>query len=380
LAVRPQAVRLATRLRDLRRSHASKLTQADLAHAFGVSVAAISSWESATSPKLPPAERLNSYALFFSRPSLDDGPHLPVESELTAAERTGFQKLQEELIGLRKAAQFAPGSLGADSIWRFENGPVTIICPDIPVEYRSALADEANPNYTRTASYADVDALIELWGHIRSLNPDLQVVHRLSAEVKPEQLRGHIVVLGGTVWNEVTDELQKALKDLPIRQIEVPNLKNGEIFELNGPGGTKFGPRWEARKNDTRTAIDPKRLTAEQIEDAWRGGKPHQLIEDVAFLARLENPYKKQGTITICSGIYSRGVMAAVRVLSDPDLREQNEAYIASRFPRRFFAMLMKVPVVNGDLMVPDLELPGIRLYEWAPNDAALTADSGPTD
>ena len=58
-------------------------------------------------------------------------------------------------------------------------------------------------------------------------------------------------------------------------------------------------------------------------------------------------PFKISRTLTICNGIYSRGVFGAVRCLTDASVREENEKYLAERFPNDEFAMLLRVPVVS---------------------------------
>src|SRR5215475_538254 len=69
--------RLAQRLRGLRTEcwPEVRITQPQLAQALGqVSVPLISSWESATNPRIPPVARLDDYAVLFATPrSLGSG-------------------------------------------------------------------------------------------------------------------------------------------------------------------------------------------------------------------------------------------------------------------------------------------------------------------
>ena len=307
-----------------------------------VAVATISSWESLTTPKLPPADRLQSYALFFST----DRPQLVPETELSADERRNYQALHQELIGLREAAHGGArgSSLGSSSTWKFEDGPITIVCPEAPSAVWSPLADEKDPNYTRMYRYADVDSLIELWGHIRAVNPDLEVAHRLPSETLADDLtRSHVVVLGGVAWNQLAQRVLKIYRELPVSQVEVPDLKTGEIFRSSGAGGRDFLPVFDETDSD------------------------RPLIEDVALLARLNSPFNHARTVTICNGIHSRGVFGSVRALTDVAVRERNEAYLSEHFPDGTFALLMRVQVVGAETLSPDLEIASTRLYEWSP-------------
>ncbi|MEV5961845.1 helix-turn-helix transcriptional regulator [Kribbella sp. NPDC051952] len=371
MAPSAEAVVLARRLRDLRESRG--LTQKALAQALSgddtrVAMATISSWESAGNPKLPPAERLRSYALLFS--TTDDATQLPREQDLNAAAQERFNTLHRELIGLRDAVRGQVGSsIGGSYLYDFEHGPITIICPEAPVEGRSPMAAEDNPNHTRMYRYADLDSLVELWGHIRASNPELKVGHRLPAEIVADDLSGHLIVLGGIAWNQVTNRLQRVLNELPVQQVKVSDLENGEIFRR--PDGEEFRPEWEPREGAATELPSAKQLKSAQMDDVWRNGKRHDLIEDVGLVARLPNPFNHRRTITICNGVYSRGVLGAVRTFTDLAVRERNEAYVASQFPGGSFVMVLRVPVVNGEAISPDLENPENRLFEWPSSDEA---------
>jgi transcriptional regulator with XRE-family HTH domain len=371
VAPSPEAVRLARRLRDLRET--AGLTQKDVSQALSadvrVAVATISSWESQSNPKLPPEDRLRSYALFFAMsPTLE---RLPREQDLSSAERERFSGLQRELMTLRddvRHQQSGSSSSNSSYTFDFESGRITLICPEVPELGRSPLADEDNPNHTRLYKYADLDALIEMWGHVRASNPELRVRHRLPSEVSADHMSGHLILIGGIAWNRVTSRLLRVLDNLPIRQMSVPDLADGEIFRSRD--GREYRPLWEERKGAAEDDAPSKaELEAEQAQDAWKGDTPRELVEDVALFARLPNPFNHSRTITICNGVYSRGVLGAVRMLTDDAVRERNEIYLANRFPGGVYGLLMRVPVINGEAVTPDLEIEDNRLFEWSPED-----------
>jgi transcriptional regulator with XRE-family HTH domain len=108
---------LAERLRDLRTARWSglRVKQSDLASALGVSVPTVSSWESLTSPVLPPIRHLESMASFYaSRRSMTEGPpHVPLLADLTLAEQQDREGLWGELRKMRVAAQQAAPPKGA---------------------------------------------------------------------------------------------------------------------------------------------------------------------------------------------------------------------------------------------------------------------------
>ncbi len=358
---RDQALRLARGLRDLRESTwpDQELTQTQLANALSsegrVATATVSSWESATNPKTPPASRISALARFFcTKRSLEGEPHLIPEDQLTAAERDQFKKLESRLLKLLNPEDRKPRH-----IFEFDTGPVIVICPDVPADVRSPLADVKNPNFTKMQKYGDLDALMELYGHLCTQNPSLEVFYRLASEaVYSDDLSSHVILLGGIGWNKVTRHIESVSRRVPITQIEVSDLSDGEIFRVD--------------------TTDGKRSFYPEYADLG-GGK--ELIADVAYVARLRNPFRIKRTLTICNGIFSRGVLGAVRCLTDPAVRQENEKYLADKFPDGEFAMLLRVPVVDNKTLAPDLQDPAARLYEWRPNqDGGRTAPNAFSD
>jgi hypothetical protein len=347
----PGVLRLAQRLRDLRELSwpEAGLTQAALANAFSreerVSSATVSSWESQSSPKVPPRSRLTAYARFFAthRSVEADPPTLLPLGELTDDERRAYEVLEAELVALRDTTRktSAKDEVAMTRSWHFSDSwPVTFICAQLPKTETGSLANPADPNYTELLSYADLDALVELHGHIRAENPTMDVFFKLSSQVAPDDVSGHLVLLGGIAWNEITQRLS-AMTGLPIRQVADPTVETGEIFVVDADGEErKFLPKW-AGAGDT-------------------------LIEDVGLLARTPNPLNTNRSLSICNGIHSRGVLGAVRTLTDARLRDSNERYIAENFadPGNF-AILMRVSVFAGQAITPDFHAPGCVLYRW---------------
>ena len=123
------------------------------------------------------------------------------------------------------------------------------------------------------------------------------------------------------VWNDIAGRMSD-LANLPITQVEHPNLDSGEIFTTTvNSEPREFWPQW------------------------WdEGGGRRVLTEDVGLLARVPNPLNASRTLTICNGIHSRGVYGAVRTLTDGEMREGNERYISSNFgDAKSFGILMSV-------------------------------------
>jgi hypothetical protein len=344
----PALQQLAPRLRELREHQWSeRLTQAALADAFGdVAAATVSSWENTAAPKLPPPERLKAYAQFFAthRSIEGDTPVLLPVDTFNEEEQAARKALEVELLALREEATRKPvgqADVTAQRSWHFpDTGPLTIVCAQLPAAQAGAFADPADPNFTELQSFADLDALVELFGHARVENPHMQVNFRTAPNVVADDLSGHLVLLGGIVWNEVTQRLQEMMPVLPVRQVPDPAVETGEIFTVDD-GKRRFLPKWR--------------------DDAHK-----ILTEDVGLLVRASNPLNSSRALVICNGIHSRGVLGAVRSLTDARLRESNERYIAENFADvDSFAILMRVPVIEAKTLTPDFYAAGSVLYQW---------------
>ena len=350
----PASRELALRLRYLRTElwPDSKLTQAALAKALGkalgkdkgLSPATVASWESTTAPKLPPRETVMAVAQFFAtqRSLGPESALVPIDS-FDPEEEAAYKVLLADLLRLHTAARGGTGSevpTVARRSWQFtDSGPLTIVCPLLPKEEASPLADRASPNYTQLAGFGDLDAMVELRGHVRADNPLMDVFYKAAPEVKADDLSGHVVIIGGIGWNDVTKRLID-LSRLPVRQEEDPAVPAGEIFVTETSGKRqKYLPEWSP--------------------------KTGRLMEDVGLLVRMPNPLNSNRTLTMCNGIHSRGVLGAVRTLTDKRLRESNEQYIARNFPADQFGILMRVQVIEGETLTPDFHTEGTVLYQW---------------
>lgn len=356
---------LARRLRELREERwpGLKVTQAQLARALGkASVPLISSWESAASPKLPPVQRLEAYATFFATTRSIEGaePRLLGTAELTADERSLRDELARELLRLRAGALgSAPPALTPvqaeeeeniaslnSGYWRFVDGrPITIVCAQLPDEMRAKIpySDPEDPDYVALYAYADLDAFIELHGHIRAANPGSRVNFRTVAQLASDDYTTHLVLLGGVDWNYATKSVFNLLS-LPVIQVADWTSPDGQYFEVNDRGASvRFRP--------VLAQSDDKKV----------------LREDVALFARAVNPFNRLRTVTVCNGMYASGTFGAVRALTDARFRDRNTNYAKDRFGQcEAFCILTKVRIERGVPLTPDWTEPENRLFEWA--------------
>lgn len=241
------------------------------------------------------------------------------------------------------AAMERKGTRRVTGMWSFsDSGPVRLICAQLPANEAGDLADTENPNYAELLSYADLDSLLDLYTHIRVENPAMDVFFKSSSQFIPDDLLGHVVLIGGIAYNELTERILE-ISHLPIKQVADPEVRTGEIFVVDHDG-------------------DEERFLPHFSPDG------HGLMEDVGMIARTPNPLNSNRILTICNGIHSRGVLGSVRTFTDPRLRESNERYIDENFADpSTFAILMRVQVIGGRTLTPDFNAADSILYRWPP-------------
>lgn len=340
---------LAKRLRQLRVDEG--LTQPAVGNAMKptASVALISSWENAKD--VPPIERVKAYAKLFARTawSAADNGELSNEEQLRQA------SLEEELLSLRSVALGeTPGAPApasnpmATGPWHFaDGGDITIVCAPLSRKLLAKMpyADPSDPDFVKLYTYADVDSLVELHGHIRAANPASEVRFKLANELVEDDYTTHLVLLGGVDWNAATRRMLKALK-LPIRQVSRQD-------ETDDRGW------FEVSKGGQVSQIEP------QVEvDATDHGT---LLEDVGQFVRGPNPLREERTVTICNGMYGQGTYGSVRALTDKRFRDRNAKYIADHFTERdTYCLLFRVGIFESIALTPDWNKRGTVLDVWS--------------
>jgi transcriptional regulator with XRE-family HTH domain len=348
---------LAERLRALRREAfpGVRITQQQLATAFGLSTGLLSSWESTAKPTVPPPARLEAYAAFFAtRRSTESEPYrvLPL-AELDDDEQGLRETLLKELRQLRDGSDDSdpdapkPGLVRPPRhLWQFPEGEdVIIVCAKLPPYLLDhPYANPESPDYVELYTYADLDSLIELFGHIRACNPTNRVTFRTTDErnrLKRDEYNSHLILLGGVDWNVQTRQLLDWV-NLPVRQVE----RDGDLGPLGG---------FEVTHPDGTTDF----FTAHLDDDG-------HLLSDVAHLYHGTNPFNRKRTVTVCNGTFGRGTYGVIRALTDRLFWDRNQGWLNVRFgDAESFSLISRVPVFNSPGLTPDWTLAANRLHEW---------------
>jgi transcriptional regulator with XRE-family HTH domain len=345
------ARRLAERLRDLR----GHITQKQLAKALGgaakLSDATISQWETPGSGRIPPQQRLEAYARLFctGRSFTTGAPRLLRDDELDKQERERQAELYAELLALRERAMetqagtsLEPITGPGSSIWHFPDGDaVSIVCSDAP-----AWPLNANPshlNYTRYARHADLDALIEVFGQLRSDNPASMIRILSPDELVQDFALNHLVIIGGAAAKDVIETFPT---DIPLPKAEEIPDTDTHLFRCT-------------------VGDETRELTSTRDDQG-------ALVRDVGVIARGSHPLVPEHTVTVLSGITSRGVHGATLCFTDRRVGDANERYLKAKFGNTgTFCIAMNIPVRNNVALPPNLWREDVRLYEWSDETGA---------
>lgn len=344
MAGRSARRQLARRLRDLREgAFGEKVKQDELAAAFGgrkpLSTAAISTWENGEIDKRPSEARIIQYALVFSTPSsMRPAPHIPRESALDGSTRDRYDELRTELLTLREDAEeearmekagARSALVPADEIWHHDRDvKVFVVASELPIDQRPPFAREKGAfNYSRLARYADLDAFFTMFNSLTKRGYR-NLSHRSAGERSIGTART-LVLLGGPAWNPLTRTMLHLL-DLPIQQSMQPDGRPDHFLR---PDGSPVLPT---------------------IIDTGDGGK--EIIEDVGLFVRAPNPMNPETDVTICSGIYTPGVLGSALAFTYPGIAHENVQAVREHVGQASaFAALFRVKVVDGRVPTPRL-------------------------
>lgn len=224
--------------------------------------------------------------------------------------------------------------------WHFPDGaPVQIVCGALDAGERGKYSEESDHNYMALCSYADQDALVELVRHVSAVNPGVRVSHSLPTGLGREAEDSHVVILGNMGWKQLAGSFAQVTTQV----WQVDGDLDGEVFET--VDGERFPPNFDT------------------------GDPTGKVVEDVGFFWRGPNPANSERTVSICSGVFTRGVFGAVRALTDPDARQANADYLRKRFAdTSAYGLLMRVAVDGPATSTPSLSDGKDRLKEFPPS------------
>jgi hypothetical protein len=272
------------------------------------------------------------------------------DDELTEPEQKREAELYHELLTLRERVHTAEGSASpaaqpgqhTSSIWRFPDGEaVSIVCSEAPDP--PAYANLSHLNYSRYARHIHLDTLIDIFGQVRADNPTSMIRILAPEELTQDFGLNHLVIIGDAALYYIAPYFAP---DIPLPQAAA--VLNGENHFFN-----------------CQVNGESRKFTSSRDDDG-------ALVEDVGLIARGPHPYVHRRTVTVISGITSRGVHGAAMCFTDSHVRVTNEQYLESKLGSSdAFCLLINIPVRNHVALPPNLWRDGTRLYEWSAETGA---------
>jgi hypothetical protein len=215
--------------------------------------------------------------------------------------------------------------------------PVAIVCAEIPEEMRPEYGKENYRDFLRYATFADVDALIQLMvGFAASKHRAVQAY--TSSKLPENALSSHILVVGGPAWNKLARSLYFEI-GLPIEHRDGGSGNPDPIVDVF------TGDIW----------------LPEFLSDG-------EVVSDVGFVSQVPSPYEPGRTATIFGGVLTHGVEASVKLFTSSAVREKNWAFVKplQEPPSQGFCVLFRAKVVSNNNVSPDLRQPGVMLAAYS--------------
>lgn len=211
---------------------------------------------------------------------------------------------------------------------------VTVVCPELPRNYRPRYAHPDSPEYVNLARFGDADALVELLAVLPKLFPDSEVKHITAGEMQRHDLSGNLIVIGGPDFNPITRKLF-ADQDIPFTYCS----SESAVYFKDSTDGAKY------------------ELVAN------KQGRVHK---DYGFFARFPNPLNTGNFIIMIGGLQTYGVLGAVRLFGMNAAGRRNAKTVLSRCsgnPK--FCALTPIRVVDSQPTLGHLDRAAIRTYPW---------------
>lgn len=208
------------------------------------------------------------------------------------------------------------------TFWQLAPGAtVDVVCSEIPVPERRAVASPDDRNYLRYAKFADLDSLIYVRTRLANACPGLMVRDFLPSEYFSTDADS-LIVIGGPRWNA---KLREVLPQLPFH-FAPHHLGEDDQLAVPQLADLRLAPRWTA---------------------------DGELLADLAVFTRLT---LARGTVVfLLGGCLTLGVLAAAQCFLHGELGAMNAGYVGARLGEADFVLVVEARRIGGITDVADL-------------------------
>jgi len=218
-----------------------------------------------------------------------------------------------------------------------EQDPVAIVCAEIPEELRPPYAVPSHSNYLRYATFADIDALIQLMVWFAASKH--RTVSSYTSRTIPENaLASHLMIVGGPQWNSLARSVYDQI-NLPIAHNDGDPGNSDTLFDRST--GEVWAP--ELRENG-------------------------EIDSDVGFLAQTPSPFYQGRIIILFGGVLTHGVEASVKLCTAEHVWAHNHRVIESLtvHANDGFCLVFRCRVLSNTNVAPDLMTAGTVLAAYS--------------
>ncbi|MFD5814542.1 hypothetical protein [Streptomyces sp. NPDC127038] len=252
---------------------------------------------------------------------------------------TSYEALVEEIVRLRESTHDAGGDYGQVQLFAHigPDEPVAMVCAEIPEELRPSYAIPTYRDFLRYATFADIDALIQLMVWFAA-SKHRSVEAYTSGNLPDSLFAKHMLVVGGPAWNKMAQTLYRIIP-LPVEQPDGGAGNPDPIVEKES--GETWGP--ELTQNG-------------------------EVISDVGFVSQVASPFHPGRTVTIFGGVLTHGVEAGVKIFTDSSVGAKNWGIIKplQASPATGFLAVFRAKVVANNNVSPDLTRPDVLLAAYS--------------
>jgi len=195
---------------------------------------------------------------------------------------------------------------------------ITVVCPELPPRYRPDYGERTSMEFVNLARYGDLDTLFEVTKILTKITKNVEFHYMTSKEVRPSDLRGNLVVIGGPDFNSLARTFVKE---------------------------QAFPFRYAIEKGGVPVLIDKRKEQILRQENTPAG----RIIKDYGLFAALANPYNSQSRVVVIGGLHTYGVLGAAQAFDTTRTGMHNADAVLSKVSgSALFACTIPIPVKNA--------------------------------
>lgn len=241
--------------------------------------------------------------------------------------------LLKPLFKTKADRQFLNGIRG---IW-FGNNPPNIHIVGPSEAIKTEYAHPISPNYIHMHNFGDNDTIVEANAFLKMLYPETNIFRHPSDNFPSSLYEENLLVIGGPGSLETEGNIVcRKMMEKYDSQIKYPDDKDAMTYKDS---------EYESIFN----------------QDGY-------VTQDFGYFARVQNPFNKDRSVVMVSGVHTYGVLGAAKAFSDHANARLNISKVINKFgdlDNIAFETFFAVPVVMGTVLCPEIEIDKLLPIEF---------------